>query len=52
MLRRATSGLVVLVLFTATVCGQTTYEKAPKAISDILDALGQPQPVLSPTSLT
>jgi dipeptidyl aminopeptidase/acylaminoacyl peptidase len=49
MFRRAASGLAVLVLFAATVCGQTTYQKAPKAIAEILDAPGQPQPVLSPT---
>src|SRR5260370_11343860 len=48
MWRRATSAVVVL-LFAAAIHGQTAYKKARKAIAEILDAPGQPQPLLSPT---
>src|SRR5260370_40871271 len=48
MWRRATSAVVVL-LFAAAIHGQTAYKKARKAIAEILDAPGQPHPLLSPT---
>ena len=49
MCRRAIAGLVALLLFAATSYGQTTYQKAPKAIADVLNAPTQPQALLSPT---
>ncbi len=49
MLRRAGTGLVVLLLSAATLYGQSTYQRAPKAIADVLDAPTQPEALLSPT---
>src|SRR5438270_11701547 len=48
MFRRA-AALVALLLSAATLPAQTTYQKAPKAIADILDAPTPPQALLSPT---
>src|SRR2546421_10841123 len=48
MFRRA-AALVALLLSAATLPAQTTYQKAPKAIADVLDAPTQPQALLSPT---
>src|SRR6516164_185808 len=47
---RIAPALVALTLLSITSAnGQSTYQKAPKAIADILDAPLQPQPLLSPT---
>ncbi|HEY1861230.1 MAG TPA: hypothetical protein VGG61_12785, partial [Gemmataceae bacterium] len=50
MLRRVAPALAVLLLLSAaTIHGQSTYQKAPKTIAEILDAPAQPQALLSPT---
>ena len=49
MPRRCLLAFVVLLLSAAALHGQTTYQKAPKAIADVLDAPTQPQALLSPT---
>ena len=46
---RCVALIVVLLLFSTPMVAQTTYQKAPKAIADVLDAPIQPQALLSPT---
>jgi dipeptidyl aminopeptidase/acylaminoacyl peptidase len=46
---RAAVCLSALLMLTNTLHGQTTYQKAPKAIADVLDAPVPPQVSLSPT---
>jgi dipeptidyl aminopeptidase/acylaminoacyl peptidase len=48
MLRTAAPTLLLL-LSVGAAGAQTTYQKPPKAIADVLDAPAQPQPLLSPT---
>ncbi len=53
MVRRTAGGLVALLMLSAALAhGQTTYQKAPKAIAEILDAPTQPLPVVDPTGAT
>jgi dipeptidyl aminopeptidase/acylaminoacyl peptidase len=49
MLRRASLALLLLLLAASINHGQMTYQKAPKAIADILDAATPPTPLVSPT---
>jgi hypothetical protein len=48
MLHRTPSGFVVLLLSATTIHAQTTHQKAPKAIADILHAPTQPHALFNP----
>jgi dipeptidyl aminopeptidase/acylaminoacyl peptidase len=49
MPRRAAMTLTLLFLSTAVIHAQTTYQKAPKLIADVLNAPTPPLELLSPT---